>query len=159
MRRRSLAMTQADAPARLDEQFTLTELVHLGGGPPASELAHWGANAMPITGCPCTAMVLPAVWPLLAGRPQAAMGAAAVPDLTIRVAAALVELHLPAALLRPVLGAAIQDFLEDAAPIDGGDWWALTTAARAVSRERIEDYVAAAASVGGALIPDTDREP
>ncbi len=159
LRRRGLALAQGAAPTGLPEHFSLAELVHLGGGPSARELAYWGANALPLSGCPCTEMVLPATWPLLAGRPQLPMGAAAVPDLNIRVAEVLTELGLPADLMRPVLAAAIQDFLADAAPIDGGDWWALSVAARAVSRERIEDYVAAAASVGGALIPDEDREP
>lgn len=159
LRRRSLMLTDDQSAPNLVDSFTLTELVRLGGGPPAGELAHWGGNALPTTGCPCTAVVPPSTWPLLIGRPQAPMGAAVVPDLNIRVAAVLVELGLPAALVRPVLAVAMQDFLEDAAPIDGGDWWALSVAARAVPRERIEDYVAATASVGGALVPDGDREP
>lgn len=111
---------------------------------------------MPLTGCPCTQVWPTSAWRLLGGRQQLALAAAVVPDLNFRIAEALADLRLPAVLARPVLAAAVQDFLEDASPTDGGDWWSLSEAARAVSRERIEDYVAAVASVGGALIPDDD---
>lgn len=160
LRRRSLRYMAADAPPRVPELFSLAELVQVGEGPTPSELAPWGSMALPLSGCPCTHVVLPSAWPLLIGRPQLSLAAASVSDLNIRVAAALSELRLPAQLAKPVLAAAIQDFIEDAAPLDGGDWWALSRAARTLSRERVEDYVAAAASVGGALVPDQDnREP
>lgn len=160
LRRRSLRFMATDASSRLAEQFSLTELVQLGGGPPPSQLAPWGSMALPLSGCLCTQVVLPSAWPLLIGRPQLSLAAASVSDLNIRIAAALSELRLPARLAKPVLAAAIQDFIEDASPLDGGDWWALSRAARTLSRERVEDYVAAAASVGGVLVPDEDnREP
>lgn len=160
LRRRSLHYMAVDAPARVPELFSLTELVQVGEGPTPSELAPWGSMALPLSGCPCTHVVLPSAWPLLIGRPQLSLAAASVSDLNIRIAAALSELRLPAQLAKPVLAAAIQDFIEDAAPLDGGDWWALSRAARTLTRERIEDYVAAAASVGGALVPDEDnKEP
>jgi hypothetical protein len=157
LRRRSLRYMAADDPPRVPELFSLTELMQLGDGPSPRELAPWGSMALPLLGCPCTHVVLPSVWPLLTGRPQLSLAAASVPDLNIRVAAVLSELQLPAQLAKPVLAAAIQDFIEEAAPLDGGDWWALSRAARALSRERIEDYVAAVASVGGALVPDEDN--
>lgn len=156
LRRRSLSVRYAEAPARVVDLFTLVELVQLGDGPALEALAPWGANAMPLTGCPCTQVWPTSAWRLLGGRQQLALAAAVVPDLNFRIAEALADLRLPAVLARPVLAAAVQDFLEDASPTDGGDWWSLSEAARAVSRERIEDYVAAVASVGGALIPDDD---
>jgi hypothetical protein len=161
LRRRSLSFMWADAPERVPELFALIELIQLGDGPSLTELAPWGVSAISQTGCPCTHVVLPEIWPLLIGRPQLPLAASAVPDLNIRVAATLAELKLPAQLARPVLAAAIQDFIEDAAPLDGGDWWALASAARALTRERIEDYVAAVASVGGALAPvdEETKEP
>lgn len=160
IRQRSLTLAQAETPLRIPEMFTLTELVRLGGGTTVSDLDAWGANAMALTGCACTHTILPSRWGLLTGRPQLPLAAASVPDLNIRIASALADLRLPASLARPVLAAALQDFLEDAAPVDGGDWWALSRSARALSRERIEDYVAAAASVGGVLVPDVDsKEP
>ena len=50
------------------------------------------------------------------------------------------------------------DFLDEASPTDPHDWRALARAAAAVARQRIEDYVAAAAAVDGPLIP-VDGEP
>lgn len=157
LRRRSLRVMATDAPSRVPELLSLTELVQVGEGPSPSELAPWGSMALPLSGCPCTHVVSPSAWPLLIGRPQLSLAAASVSDLNIRVAAALSELRLPAQLAKPVLAAAIQDFIEDAAPLDGGDWWALSRAARTLTRERIEDYVASAASVGGVLVPDEDN--
>lgn len=158
LRRRSLQFMASTQPARIAELLSLTELVLIGDGPAPSELAPWGSMALPLTGCPCTHVVLPAMWPLLIGRPQLSLAAASVSDLNIRIAVALSELRLPAQLAKPVLAAAIQDFIEDAAPLDGGDWWGLARAARTLSRERIEDYVAAAASVGGALMPEEEQK-
>lgn len=159
LRRRSLQLAAAETPERVPELFSLVELLQLGDGPSLDELSAWGANALPLVGCACTSLVLPSRWPLLMGRAQLPLAPAAVPDLNLRVAILLSELRLPAQLLRPVLAAAVQDFLEDAAPVDGGDWWALSKAARAVTRARVEDYVAAAASVGGALVPEEGKEP
>jgi hypothetical protein len=39
-------------------------------------------------------------------------------------------------------------------PTDPVDWWTHSRAATTVSRERVEDYVAAAASIDGVLVPD-----
>jgi hypothetical protein len=128
----------------------------LGGVMASPALEAWGASGMQAFGCLCTRFIAPDTWRLLAGRPQMALAAAAVPDLNLRIAAMLAELRLPAILAKPVLASAVQDFIEDAAPVDGSDWWALSRAARAVSRERIEDYVAAAASIDGALVPIDD---
>ncbi len=153
LRRRSLALALREDPAQVPELFTLVEQLTLGGMAPSADLNRWGVSGMQLFGCPCTRYLSPADWKLLIGRPQMALAAAAVPDLNLRVAEMLAELRLPALLTKPVLAAAVQDFVEDAAPMDGSDWWALSRAARAVSRERIEDYVAAAASVDGALVP------
>ena len=46
------------------------------------------------------------------------------------------------------------------APADANDWWALTRAAQAVSREEIEEYVTDATAIDGPLVPDrSGREP
>ena len=77
-----------------------------------------------------------------------------VADLNLRVAVLLAELHLPAGLARPVLAAAVQDFIDAASPTDFDDWLGMARGAGALSRQHFEDYVAAAASVGGPLIPE-----
>lgn len=159
VRRRAVRLAIDEEPSRVADLFSLGELVALGGLNPETDLDPWGVSALQLSGCPCTRFVLPGTWRLLAGRPQVAFAAAAMPDLNLRIADVLAELRLPAALIRPVLAAAIQDFVEDAAPSDGGDWWALSHAARAVPRERVEDYVAAVASIDGALVPDDAEQP
>ena len=60
---------------------------------------------------------------------------------------------MPAALAKHVLGAAVQDFIDQARPTDSNDWLALVRAAQAFTRERIEDYVATA-TADGPLVPD-----
>jgi hypothetical protein len=152
-RRRALAWTIAKRPAAVPEMFSLAELLALGGQPAGVDLDAWGTLAISSHGCPCTRLLAAGSWSLLAGRPQMALMASFVADLNLRVAVALDELRLPASLARPVLGAAVQDFIYDASPSDPGDWLALVRSARALSRLRIEDYVAAAAAVYGPLVP------
>jgi len=85
-----------------------------------------------------------------------------VPDLNLRVAVALAELKLPAALARGVLAAAMQDYVDRVKPLYPDDWLTLVRAAQALSTERIQDYIAAL-TVNGPLVParpDTDsRNP
>jgi hypothetical protein len=93
---------------------------------------------------------------MLAGRPQLGTIAAGVADLHLQVAVMLKELNLPAALARVILSGAVQDFVDDVRPMDDGDWLALSQRARVMSRERLEDYIAAATATGP-LVPDTGR--
>ena len=64
------------------------------------------------------------------------------------MALALRDLALPAGLAPSVLAFAVRDFIDEVQPNDLDDWLTLARAAQAVSRERIEDYVAAATSSG-----------
>jgi hypothetical protein len=60
------------------------------------------------------------------------------------------------------MASAMQDFLDRATPTDVSDWWALSRAAQAMSRERFEDFVASAAAVDGPLVPEetgSSRQP
>jgi hypothetical protein len=56
-------------------------------------------------------------------------------------------------LAKPVLAAAMQDFVDHVNPTDGNDWLTLARAAQTISTERFEDYVAAA-TADGPLLPD-----
>ena len=47
-------------------------------------------------------------------------------------------------------------FIDEVKPTDDGDWLTLARAARTVTRERVEDYIAAA-TAAGPLVPDTGR--
>jgi hypothetical protein len=63
------------------------------------------------------------------------------------------ELGVPANLTPAVLASGALEFSEGVVMTDPGDWRSLVAAAHLVSRERIEDYVAAAAVVDGPLVP------
>jgi hypothetical protein len=136
--------------------FSMTELLELGrdvveGSTPQTVHA-WGMGALASMGCICTRLVPSRQWTLWTGRPQQGVLSAAVADLNLVVAETLYQLKLPAALARDVLAAAVQDFIDEVRPTDPDDWLTLARTAQRVSRERIEDYVAAAAA-GGPLLP------
>jgi hypothetical protein len=50
----------------------------------------------------------------------------------------------------------MQDFIDDVRPTDESDWITMTRSARTLTREQVEDYVAAA-TAAGPLMPDNDR--
>jgi hypothetical protein len=52
----------------------------------------------------------------------------------------------------------MQDLLDEARPTDDSDWLSMARAAQAVTRERVEDYVAAATATGP-LMPEPTRSP
>jgi hypothetical protein len=98
-------------------------------------------------------MPAPNEWRFFTGRPQAGLLGSAMPDVTLHIAAGLHELELPAALAKSVLSTAMQQFVDTARPNDGNDWIGLVRGAVTITRERFEDFVAAAAAVGGPLLP------
>jgi hypothetical protein len=151
-RLRALRWTVANEPARVGSMFSLTELLYLGRAPIA-DLNPWGASAIGWSGCVCTLLAPPRLWRLLWGRPQLGLMAATIPDLNLHVALMLRELKLPAAIAKAVLAGAVQDFIDESRPTDFNDWLTLVRSAQAVSRDRIEDYVAAA-TASGPLVPD-----
>jgi hypothetical protein len=132
--------------------FSVTELLTLGGAKLA-DLDAWGMSMVTWRGCVCSRLTPPGAWPTLLGRPPLGLTATGVADLNIHVAIMLNELRLPAALTKVVLGAAMQDFIDEARPTDDADWLTLVRAAATVSRERIEDYIGAATATGP-LVPD-----
>jgi hypothetical protein len=151
-RRRALQWTVAREPERALLFLSLAELFVLGGGDLA-DLHRWGTAMTPIWGCLCTRMPAPNAWRFVTGRPQVGVLGSAVGDVMLHVAVSLDELDLPAPLARSVASAAMQQFLDTVTPNDGNDWLALVRGAQTISRERIEDFVAAAAAVGGPLVP------
>ncbi len=130
--------------------FSTTELLALGGH--AADLHDWGMSAVHSLGCLCTELIPPARMAALGGRPTLGLHATAAADLNLRVAILLGELRLPAGLAPLVLAFAMRDFVDQVRPTDGDDGLALVRAGQSVSRERIEDYIAAAAAAGGPLV-------
>jgi hypothetical protein len=155
-RRRALHWTAVNDAAALETFFSLRELLAAGGVPPEVDLDPWGTSAMLVTGCICTKMPAPGGLPLVTGRRQIGLLATAVPDLNLHVARTLFLLRLPAPLAKYVLSAAVLDFVEEVRGTDTDDWLALVRGAASVPRERIEDYVAAAAA-NGPLVPESAR--
>jgi len=154
-RRRALRWTLGHEPGKIPSMLSLTELLTLGGARTAS-LHAWGMAVIAANGCLCSRLVSSTAWPALAGRPQLGLSAVVLPDLTFRIAMVLKELDLPAALAKVVLSAAMQDFIDEVRPTDDGDWLSLSRSARDVTRERVEDYVAAATATGP-LMPLSNR--
>jgi hypothetical protein len=152
-RTRALQWTLAHQPSSAASLFPLVELVALGGGAPGVNLDAWGTSAYLSAGCMCSRMLPPGGWRLFEGRAQLPFASFVVSDLNLRVAALLDDLHLPAALELPVLACAVQDLIDDAAPADDEDWLTIAQSAQALTRQRVEDYVAAAAAVDGPLVP------
>jgi len=156
-RRRAFAWTVAHERNRLDSMLSLTELLLLGGGQ-LDQLNAWGMSMKATTGCLCLRLTPPGRWLTLLGRPQLGITAAGMADLNLHVATRLKELQLPAALARVVLSAAMQDFIDDVRPTDEADWITMMRTARRLTREQVEDYVAAA-TAAGPLMPDNERAP
>jgi hypothetical protein len=149
-RARALQWTTVHDPQRILSFFSMTDLLTLGGGRDF-DLHAWGMSSIPVDGRLCTRMAS-LRWPALVGRPQVGLLTTAVPDLNLRIAVMLHQLQLPAGLAKWVLAGAIQDYVDGVRPSDPDDWLTLVRAGRQLSRERIEDYIAAA-TVGGPLVP------
>jgi hypothetical protein len=154
-RRRALAWTVANERSAVRHQFSLSELLYLGGGARDVDLDAWGPPAIHGTGCACTWFPPPNAWRVLAGRFQLPMMAATMGDLTLAVALKLHARSLPVALVRPVLAMVMQDFFDDQSAAYGGDWHTLSQQAQDAGGQNIEDYVSAAAAVNGPLVPVT----
>lgn len=156
-RRRSLTWALQSEPSTVPAQFSLGDLVTLGGGAPSADLDAWGTIALHSFGCACTRFVGSRVWRVLDGRSQQPLLAATMGDLNMAVALVLRDLKLPAALTPSVLLLGMQDIIDGLG--ENGDWWGLSRAAQTLRRQRVEDYVAAAAAVGGPLVPVENGAP
>ena len=150
-RGRTLRWVLQNERASMENQLSLAELATLGGLEPAAFDA-WGANGLLSFGCLCTRFPQPRLWRVLAGRTQLAMMAASTVEMNLELAQRFAALHLPAALLPSVLATAMQDFVDTVDTADANDLTALSRRARALSRNAVDDYVAATAA-NGPLMP------
>jgi hypothetical protein len=127
----------------LDGFFSLAELYALGGSDAANHA--WGVPDVSVAG------LLPRLPPLRPNEDFVGVRgrlATRVPDLCLRVAAALAQHQLPAQLAPALLAFAVQDLLDEATPMSGDDAEALTRYVRALPDERISGYVAALIDTG-----------
>jgi hypothetical protein len=154
-RRRAVRWMLAHEADRVASMFSLSEILSLGGGRTAA-LDAWGMSMITLDGCVCSRLTPPVRWPTLLGRPPLGLTATAVADVHLHVAVMLRDMRLPAAVAKVVLSGAVQDFIDEARPTDDADWLTLVRSARAATRDRIEDYIAAA-TASGPFVPDTGR--
>lgn len=147
-RRGLLAWTARRASRDLAGLFSLAELFRLGGGARTS-IDGWGTSHEPLTGCFCLRFPDDTGWELSAGREDTGQVGARAADLNLRVAVLLADLRVPAALFPGVMAFATQDYIDSVPAVHADDWVAITRAA-AISRERMEDYVAAVVASGPA---------
>jgi hypothetical protein len=148
-RRAGLRWQLARDPARVTEAFTLLELFRLGGGTPAPG---WGAASKALDGCFCLRLSPGTAWEEYAGRPSSGLLATQLADVMLRTAQALSARRLPALLMRDVAAFAMQDAMDAARPGYFSDWLSVAFAARDLSDDRFDDYVAAL-TAAGPLIP------
>jgi hypothetical protein len=131
-----------------------TELLWVGledGARPAA-LDAWGAPASAIQGCLCLRMVDRRPRELFTGRWNSGMIAAGFPDLNLRLAELLTELHMPAELLAPVLTSATLDFVNTAISRDPDDQRGPLEFVQGLRGERLEQYLALL-TTDGPLVP------
>jgi hypothetical protein len=147
--RQLLPWVVAREPEAIAQFFSLRDLLWLGTPSlPAERLDRWGMLGHPYDGRLTPVMPHARAWEEFAGRPETGMMSAQVPDLTLRLAEETARLHLPAALVPPMLSYAVQDYWYDVRARFADDWPAMIRQAAALSSERAEDYVAALAGTG-----------
>jgi hypothetical protein len=143
-------MVSRDSGAIADV-FTLAELMRAGSDvadAAAAPYDAWGTTNEPLAGCYCLAFPDRAAWENFSGRPGAGQIAARLPDLALRLAELLTGIGVPAALMPATFAYAAQDFVDEAPARHTDDGGALVQQARALTRLRVEDYLAAVAARG-----------
>jgi hypothetical protein len=148
-RRQLVAWTLRQEPARVPAIFSTAEMFWLGiDDRPFERLDAWGTSFEPQSGCYCLRFPAIGTWDRVAGRLGGRLLGASVPDLTLRVAEHLAALRVPVALFPGVMAMATQDFIDGAPPIYDDDWLGIVAYAGRVTRETVQDYVAALVAAG-----------
>ena len=148
-----LSWTVTHEPARVAAALSPSELFWLGAGDvvPAA-LDAWGVPAGARLGCLCVQVLAPRPWEIYTGRWNTGMTASAFPDLNLRLAELLSDLHMPAALLAPVLAGATPDFVNAVVSRDPDDRRGLVEFVQSLKAERVEQYLALL-TTDGPLVP------
>ena len=128
--------------AALDGFMTITDFYRLGS--PDELPAGWGQSARLFDGCWCVRGVDREPVDRFLGYSTGYV-AAALSDLSLRLAEILAGMRVPASVIEPVLPFAVQDVLDQAAQFLPDDWEALSWAGR-LTPERVEDYLQALVS-------------
>ncbi|MFN8059760.1 MAG: hypothetical protein U0Q12_11425 [Vicinamibacterales bacterium] len=147
---RVLRWTLAHEPEFVD-LFSLTDLYWLGRDGASVGVA-WGTSGLPASGCLCQALPVPRPLSGVIGRPGTGLVATRFGDLPILAALTLKDFDLPAPLARGLVVLLTQTTLDAARPVHGDDLIAFSRAIRGLTRNQMEDYVAAL-TYDGALRP------
>lgn len=151
-----LEWTIAHDPTRVEAFFAPTDLFWIGGGNTRlNDLDAWGMPAWPRIGCLCLRVLRGQSWERYVGRWNFGMMASAFPDLNFRIAELLSDLHMPTALLAPVLTSATLDFVNSANSRDHDDRRGPLEFVQALQPDRVEQYLALL-TTGGPLVPVGD---
>jgi len=151
-RRQAIAWAGVHATDQVAPLLLRTELVLLGRAGDAELPSAWGSADTPRSGCLCLNFPSPPSLQRYAGRAGSGLLASRMADLKLRVLEVLDALHLPATLTRGVLASALQDYLEEARPLHGDDWFTMARHLDRVTADRFDDYIAAL-TAGGPLVP------
>jgi hypothetical protein len=154
---RTTLLTWAVRRQPADLRLSLSELLVLGlePGAKAGYLDSWGAPAEPRLGCLCLQMPTSRQADLLTGRWHTGALATGFPDLNLRLAELLDDLGMPGMLLPSVLAAATWDFVVNVRSRDYDDRQALVDYVDALTRDRVELYLALL-TTDGPLVPMLD---
>ena len=145
-RRELLGWIAVNEPARLAEQFSMTQRARLGRLS-ASDARDWGSVSI-VTGCLCLRMPPDRIPEVIVGRGADGLLGGQSADLMLRVASILAELKMPASLASSVLAYAMRDFLDHVKPVHLADFDAFSRQASALNRQMVEDYLGAIAALG-----------
>lgn len=151
-RRQAIAWAARHTAADVGTLLMRTELALLGRPAGARVPVTWGAAETPLTGCLCLQFPSPPAMHRFAGRAGAGLLTSRSADLKLRVLEELHHRKLPAELMRGVLASALQDYLDEARPLHGDDWFTLYRHVDRMAAERFDDYIAAL-TAGGPLVP------
>jgi len=159
LRQRAARWTLAHARESLADWWTLAEILRMGQPAETVNLDAWGTSGMPLDACLCTRFPDNLPWHMFTGQNASGLLPARVADLNLRVAQISAELKVPAALARGILAAATQEYIDELQPSDFDDWMTFIRLARSLTRERVEDYVAALTADGTLAPAEPGRAP
>jgi hypothetical protein len=148
-------------PEQAASLVSLGEVFLLGGGTwsAAAGTLAWATEAVSRSGCACLDAPL-AEGPLSLGRPANGLLGAALPDVGLRVVEVSAERGWPAGLSRALLAGAVYDLPFDASPLHDSDWLGVVLGTGAITRERLEDYLAVLTFDGPlTVVPAPDPRP
>lgn len=150
-----IAHSRSDALRSL----TMTELAWLGEPPGQREDGRtWSGSSRLLDGCLCRFRARHVTHEQLRGR-RLGVQALRPHDIELRLAELLASLGLDVGLVPVLQPMAFQDWLDRSRPAWSDDWEAFTTWPRALTVERVEEYLLHLVSTGIFSAPATEESP